>query len=234
MEVGPFACGLAAAAPIQRICVFCGARLGTDPIFAAVAEELGRAAAHAGLGVVYGGGGSGLMGIVAHAALRAGGAVTGVIPRFLIEREEALLEAHELIVVEDMATRKREMALRADAFIALPGGLGTLEEIAEQMSWSKLGRHEKPMVLVDVANYWAPLITALQHMTKSGFAAANDFAALSVVPDAAGAIAKLIGPLPRDRSNTPAWRSRAPPLLKEIPSQRSQHDIYYAPDHING
>jgi uncharacterized protein (TIGR00730 family) len=234
MEVGSFGCGLGAAAPIQRICVFCGVRLGTDPTFAEAAEELGRAAARAGVGVVYGGGGGGLMGIVARAALRAGGAVTGVIPRFLIEKEAALLEAHELIVVEDMATRKREMALRADAFIALPGGLGTLEEIAEQMSWSKLGRHEKPMVLVDVANYWAPLITALHHMTKSGFAATGDFAALSVVPDATGAIAKLTGPLPRDRSNAPAWRSRAPPLLNEIPSQLSQHDIYYAPDHING
>jgi predicted Rossmann-fold nucleotide-binding protein len=107
---------------IKRVCVFCGARRGRNPLFTQIASELGRELARAGLGIIYGGGGSGLMGALARAALQSGGAVTGVMPRFLAEREEALLDNHEFILVDDMGARKSEIAARADAFIALPGG----------------------------------------------------------------------------------------------------------------
>src|ERR1700684_3223132 len=127
--------------PIQNICVYCGSNLGADPRFTEAADSLGAAMATAGVGLVFGGGEDGLMGRLAHAVIDNGGRVTGIIPAFLIKRELTLREAQELIVVEDMHQRKQLMFERADAFIALPGGVGTLEELVEQLTWVQLGRH---------------------------------------------------------------------------------------------
>jgi uncharacterized protein (TIGR00730 family) len=214
---------------IKRVCVFCGARRGRNPLFTQVASELGRELARAGLGIVYGGGGSGLMGAVARAALQSGGAVTGVMPRFLAEREEALLDNHEFILVDDMGARKSEMAARADAFIALPGGLGTLEEIAEQITWAKLGRHTKPMVLLDAANYWRHLTSLLDHMRAEGFALAEEFERLYIAPDVPTAISRVIGLRPPSRVDIVSDQRRALPLLNEISTGEALHEVYLAP-----
>jgi uncharacterized protein (TIGR00730 family) len=154
---------------IRNICVFCGSRAGVNPAFSAAGKYLGIALAREGIGLIYGGGGGGLMGTVARAALAAGGQVTGIIPAFLKEREEMLQGDHELIVVDDMHARKRLMFERADAFVALPGGIGTLEELVEQMTWAQLGQHRKPVLLADVNGFWQPFLALLQHMSDSGF-----------------------------------------------------------------
>lgn len=154
---------------LKRVCVYCGSGLGRDPAFAESAEALGRDMAGRGIGLVYGGGDVGLMGTVARAVLDAGGHVTGIIPDFLKRRENMILDAQETIVVPDMHTRKRLMFDKADAFVALPGGIGTLEELIEQMTWSQLGRHTKPILLLDTGGFWRPLIELLAHMRESGF-----------------------------------------------------------------
>jgi uncharacterized protein (TIGR00730 family) len=154
---------------ISNICVYCGSATGDDPRYAAAADSFGRALAHAGFGLVFGGGSCGLMGITARAALNAGGRVTGVIPAFLDAREIALEGLTELIVVDDMHTRKRIMYEKSDAFVALPGGIGTLEELAEQLTWIQLGRHGKPLVIADIGGFWRPLLTLFAHMHNSGF-----------------------------------------------------------------
>jgi hypothetical protein len=154
---------------LHSVCVYCGSATGENPAFARAADELGAALAAAGLGLVYGGGSIGLMGRVAHAALAAGAHVTGVIPRFLHDREVMLREVTELVVTADMHERKRIMFERSDAFVALPGGIGTLEELVEMMTWSQLGQHDKPIVLANVANFWAPLNELVGHMTGQGF-----------------------------------------------------------------
>lgn len=125
--------------------------------------------AAAGIRLIYGGGNIGLMGTVARAVLQAGGEVTGVIPTFLKDREILLEEAQETIVVPDMHSRKQIMYERADAFIALPGGIGTLEELVEQLTWSQLGRHTKPILLLNTQNFWQPLLDLFAHMSQSGF-----------------------------------------------------------------
>ena len=154
---------------IRSVCVYCGSSIGADPAFAEAATDLGRRFAEAGIDLVYGGGDVGLMGLVARAVLDGGGHVTGIIPDFLRKRENMIEEAQELIVVPDMHTRKQLMFDRADAFVALPGGIGTLEELVEQMTWSQLGRHRKPILLLDVNAFWAPLVTLLDHMRSQGF-----------------------------------------------------------------
>ena len=151
------------------VCVFCGSSPGTLPIFAQAAEEVGRQLARAGFELVYGGGDVGLMGTVARAVLGQGGRVTGIIPDFLRRRENMITDAHELVVVPDMHRRKQLMFERADAFVALPGGIGTLEELVEQMTWSQLGRHAKPIVLLDIDGFWQPLLALLEHMRACGF-----------------------------------------------------------------
>lgn len=156
---------------MRNVCVYCGSSSGTEPHFAAAAEELGRRIGEAGFGLVYGGGDRGLMGQVARATLEAGGHVTGVIPEFLQKRECPLSEAQELVVVPDMHTRKRIMFERADAFVALPGGIGTLEELVEQLTWVQLGRHTKPVVIADIRGFWRPLLSLLAHMRSAGFIA---------------------------------------------------------------
>lgn len=154
---------------IQNLCVYCGSADGRDPVHLNGATELGRAMAAAGIGLVYGGGNTGLMGAVARAVLDHGGHVTGIIPDFLKSREIMLEEAQETIVVPDMHTRKRLMFERADAFVALPGGVGTLEELVEQMTWAQLGRHNKPILLADIAGFWRPLLALMAHMRETGF-----------------------------------------------------------------
>jgi uncharacterized protein (TIGR00730 family) len=154
---------------IRNICVYCGSSLGADPRFAEAADTLGAAMAAAGIGLVFGGGEDGLMGRLAHAVIDNGGRVTGIIPTFLIKREHALKEAQELIVVEDMHERKQKMFERADAFIALPGGVGTLEELVEQLTWVQLGRHAKPVLVADIGGFWRPLLSLIAHMHNLGF-----------------------------------------------------------------
>jgi hypothetical protein len=155
--------------PLRSVCVYCGSGHGADPAFRDAAETLGLAIAKAGLSLVYGGGNVGLMGTVARAVLDGGGHVTGIIPEFLRQRELMIADAQELVVVPDMHTRKRLMFDRADAFVALPGGIGTLEELIEQMTWAQLGQHRKPILLADVGGFWQPLLGLLDHMRTAGF-----------------------------------------------------------------
>jgi uncharacterized protein (TIGR00730 family) len=154
---------------IRTICVYCGSGRGGDPVFVEAAVALGRAMAESGIALVYGGGNVGLMGELARSVLDHGGHVTGIIPDFLKQRERMLDDVQETIVVSDMHTRKRLMFERADAFVALPGGIGTLEELVEQMTWSQLGRHAKPILLLDTKGFWQPLLTLLEHMREQGF-----------------------------------------------------------------
>lgn len=154
---------------IKSICVYCGAATGADAVYLETAIALGRLLAAEGIRLVYGGGGVGLMGATARACAEAGGKVTGIIPDFLLGKEQAFDHAHELIVTRDMHERKRLMFERADAFIALPGGIGTLEELIEQLTWVQLNRHSKPVMVLNVANFWDPLLTLLDHMQSTGF-----------------------------------------------------------------
>jgi uncharacterized protein (TIGR00730 family) len=155
--------------PIRNICVYCGSAPGADPLFLEAATALGRELAANGIGLVYGGGDNGLMGAVARAVLAEGGRVTGIIPSFLRKRENMLEEAQELVIVDDMHTRKRIMFERADAFVALPGGIGTLEELVEQLTWVQLGQHGKPVLIADVGGFWKPLLSLFAHMREHGF-----------------------------------------------------------------
>ena len=154
---------------IRNVCVYCGSSEGANPRFAEAAEALGRALGEAGVGLVFGGGGDGLMGRLARATLAAGGHVTGIIPKFLVRREHALVGAQEMVVVDGMHQRKQLMFERADAFIALPGGVGTLEELVEQLTWAQLQRHRKPILLADIDGFWRPLLALFAHMRNLGF-----------------------------------------------------------------
>ena len=154
---------------IRTICVYCGSSPGTDPAFVEGARAFGQIMGENGIGLVYGGGGDGIMGTIARAVLERGGKVTGIIPEFLTRREHALRSAQELIVTRDMHERKREMFERADAFVALPGGIGTLEELVEQLTWAQLGRHKKPILLANIEGFWEPLCALIDHMKKLEF-----------------------------------------------------------------
>jgi uncharacterized protein (TIGR00730 family) len=154
---------------LRRVCVYCGSSGGANPLFAAAAEQFGARLAQRGIGLVYGGGDNGLMGIVARSVVTHGGQVTGIIPDFLKQKEGVLEDAREMVVVPDMHTRKRLMFERADAFVALPGGVGTLEELVEQLTWVQLGRHRKPVLIADVAGFWRPLLALLAHMREQAF-----------------------------------------------------------------
>jgi uncharacterized protein (TIGR00730 family) len=151
------------------ICVYCGSGNGSDPRYAASAEALGQDIGKGGHSLVYGGGNSGLMGTVARATKAAGGHVTGIIPNFLMTKEKLNTGADEVILVDDMHQRKMQMFERSDAFVALPGGIGTLEELVEQMTWAQLGRHKKPIVMVDIGGFWRPMMDLLAHMRMEGF-----------------------------------------------------------------
>lgn len=154
---------------IENICVYCGSSSGDDPAFLQAARDFGVLLAQNDIGLVYGGGNLGLMGAVAHAVLDAGGHVTGIIPDFLQKREHRLDAVQQLIVVEDMHERKRLMFEKADAFVALPGGIGTLEELVEQLTWVQLQRHDKPVLIADLNGFWAPLLALIDHMRAQGF-----------------------------------------------------------------
>jgi uncharacterized protein (TIGR00730 family) len=153
---------------IRRICVYCGSGSGSDPAFAQAARAFGKILADNRIGLVYGGGAIGLMGEIANAVLDAGGEAIGVIPRFLVNREHKLNRG-EVIVTRDMHERKQAMFEHADAFVALPGGVGTLEEVVEQMTWAQLGRHKKPILLANINRFWDPLCALLDHMEQLQF-----------------------------------------------------------------
>jgi uncharacterized protein (TIGR00730 family) len=155
--------------PIRSICVYCGSSPGKDPVFAEVARAFGKILAENGITLVYGGGSRGLMGALALSVHEHGGRVVGIIPDFLKLRERMFTGAQEIIVTHDMHERKRLMFERADAFVALPGGIGTLEELVEQLTWSQLGRHKKPVLIANINAFWEPLIDLLEHMKQSGF-----------------------------------------------------------------
>lgn len=154
---------------LRTICVYCGSGPGTNPNFMEAARAFGKNLAESGIGLVYGGGSIGLMGAIANTALDHGGHVTGIIPGFLKARELALTRVQELIVTRDMHERKQAMFDRADAFVALPGGIGTLEELVEQMTWAQLGRHAKPILLVNIDGFWEPLLDLIAHMRDMAF-----------------------------------------------------------------
>ena len=153
----------------RGVCVYCGSSLGADPRYAEAADQLGAAIAGMGARLVFGGGDRGLMGRVARAAMDAGGEVVGIIPRFLQEREQATHAWSELVVVDNMHQRKQLMFERADAFVALPGGVGTLEELVEQLTWVQLERHASPCVIADIGGFWRPLLTLMAHMRMRRF-----------------------------------------------------------------
>lgn len=186
---------------VRRVCVYCGSAGAVDSRYRAAAGELGHALAIAGIEVVYGGGGVGLMGILADAALAAGGRVVGIIPGLLRDAELAHPYASELVIAGSMHERKRLMAERSDAFAVLPGGIGTLDEMFEIITWRHLGLHDKPVFLVDVVGYWRPLRNLLDHLVAHGFAAPLVPRLLEIVPDVATLIEALgharTGGLPR-------------------------------------
>jgi uncharacterized protein (TIGR00730 family) len=154
---------------IRAICVYCGSSAGTDPTFAEAAHAFGKILADNRIRLVFGGGSIGLMGTLARSVLAHDGKVTGIIPEFLVKKEHMLAGVQETIVARDMHERKATMFERADAFVALPGGIGTLEELVEQLTWAQLGRHKKPILLANIAGFWDPLLELLDHMNALGF-----------------------------------------------------------------
>ncbi len=154
---------------IRKICVYCGSRPGNSPAFVKAARDFGKILAENGIALVYGGGHVGIMGEISRAVLAHGGQVHGIIPEFLMAQERAHKGEQGLIVTRDMHERKRKMFELADAFVALPGGIGTLEELVEQLTWVQLGRHRKPVLLANIAGFWQPLCALLDHMKALEF-----------------------------------------------------------------
>lgn len=176
---------------VGTVCVYCGSGAGENPAFADAARALGESFAAAGTRLVYGGGDLGLMGIIARAVLRDGGKVTGIMPAFLHNRERMLKDVSELVIVDTMHERKHLMFERSDAFVALPGGLGTLEEFVEQLTWSQLGRHRKPIVLVNIDGFWDPLLDLFAKMDSQNFIRSG-FELKMTVAESAGEVLPLI------------------------------------------
>ena len=179
---------------IRSICVYCGSSPGRDESYIQAGRVLGRSIAQAGLRLVYGGGTRGLRGAVAEGAIKAGGQVTGIIPRFLMNKEAteaALMRLDEVVVTENMHERKHIMFEKSDAFVALPGGIGTVEEIIEIMTWAQLGHHRKPIVFGNINGFWNPMLVLLEHMRNEGFVHTGHLVA-PVVVDAAEAIVPAI------------------------------------------
>jgi len=154
---------------INALCVYCGSSPGTDPAFTAAARTFGKILADNGVRLIYGGGSVGMMGTLAEAVLKHGGEATGIIPDFLVRRERPKQNAVRQIVVPDMHARKQKMFEMADGFVALPGGIGTLEELVEQLTWVQLGRHKKPILIANIEGYWDPLLTLIEHMRAVQF-----------------------------------------------------------------
>ena len=176
---------------IRRLCVYCGSSDAVDARYRQAAKELGGRLAAAGMELVYGGGRVGLMGLLADAVLSARGKVIGIIPRRLLNAEVAHIGVSELVVVDSMHDRKRLMAEKADAFAVLPGGIGTLDEFFEIVSWRQLSLHDKPILLVDIGNYWAPLRALLDHIVVNGFARPQARGFVHVVPSVSALMAAL-------------------------------------------
>lgn len=176
---------------IRRLCVYCGSSDGGEDSHRQAATELGSNLAGAGVGLVYGGGRVGLMGLLANAVLNANGTVIGVIPRRLVDAEAAHTGVTELVVVDSMHDRKRVMAEKADAFAILPGGIGTLDEFFEILSWKQLSLHDKQILLVDIDGYWAPLRALLNHIVVNGFARPQTRGFVHVVPSVSALMAAL-------------------------------------------
>jgi uncharacterized protein (TIGR00730 family) len=176
---------------IRRLCVYCGSSSAVDRQYREAAAELGTRLAAAGIGLVFGGGRVGLMGLLADAALAGGGQVIGIIPSRLRDAELAHTGATQLVVVESMHERKSLMAEKADAFAILPGGIGTLDELFEILSWKQLKLHDKPILLVDIGGYWAPLCALIEHIVTKGFARPEALELVRVVPT----ISALMGTL---------------------------------------
>jgi uncharacterized protein (TIGR00730 family) len=154
---------------IKSICVYCASGPGNHPAYVRAATEFGRILGENGIRLVYGGGSVGLMGALANSVLDHGGYVIGVIPDFLVDREHMLLRVQERIITPDMHARKWTMFERADAFVALPGGIGTLEELVEQMTWAQLGRHKKPILVLNTERFWDPFCALIDHMKRLAF-----------------------------------------------------------------
>jgi len=157
---------------IRSVCVYCGSSPGRDEAYVKAGHLLGRSLAKSGLRLIYGGGTKGIMGAVADGALKAGGKVTGIIPRFLINKEAtetALDRLDELLITDNMHERKHRMFEKSDAFVALPGGIGTVEEIVEIMTWAQLGHHRKPIVFANIKGFWDPMLSLIEHMAEEGF-----------------------------------------------------------------
>ena len=154
---------------IRKVCVYCGSSAGTDPTYVASATRLGEILAGAGIGLVYGGGSAGLMGALAKAMQAHGGEIIGIIPEFLTVKENTFRGATEIVVTRGMHDRKQMMFERSDAFVALPGGIGTLEELVEQLTWTQLGRHKKPILIANLNGFWDGLLGLLEHMSDAGY-----------------------------------------------------------------
>ncbi len=177
--------------PVKSVCVYCGSRLGNKDLYQKQAEELGQRLAAAGLSLVYGAGSIGLMGVVARAARDNGANVIGIIPEHLDDIEITQPGLAELHVTDDMHQRKKMMFERSDAFIVLPGGLGTLDETLEMMTWAQLSLHSKPIILVNTNGYWSPLVELVSHVVADGFASPQNANLLTVVTSPAEAVAFL-------------------------------------------
>jgi uncharacterized protein (TIGR00730 family) len=183
---------------IRRLCVYCGSSDAVDARYRQAAKDLGLRLAKAGVELVYGGGRVGLMGLLAEEALSANGTVIGIIPRRLLDAEVAHRGVTELVVVDSMHDRKRLMAEKADAFAILPGGIGTLDEFFEIVSWKQLRLHDKPILLVDIDGYWTPLRTLLDHIVVNGFARPQTRGFVQVVPS----VSALMGALSKETAGS--------------------------------
>jgi len=187
----------------RNVCLYCGSRSGRNPAYAAAARTLGRALAEAGYGVVYGAGDLGLMGEAASAAQGAGARVTGFIPRHLHDLEVGKQDIHALIVTETMHERKKLMLGNSDAVIALPGGPGTLDELVEVLTWRHLGLHQKPAFLLNIGDYWGPLLALFDHMMAEGFVGEKFRDYLTVADSVEALMAELLRALPALSSSRP-------------------------------
>lgn len=192
---------------IRTICVYCGSSPGTDPAFVEAARTFGSVLATNGIRLVFGGGAVGIMGAIAKSVLDHGGKITGIIPEFLVAREHAMRGADNLIVTRDMHERKRKMFEMADAFVALPGGIGTLEEVVEQITWVQLGRHRKPILLANIEGFWNPLCALIDHMKALEFIRGDlsfDLLVADNVADILPMLQKAAAGVPEEEKEMPA------------------------------
>lgn len=182
-------------AKINSVCVFCGAAEGTDPAFTDAASELGTTLGEASIGLIYGGARIGIMGTLARSALRAGSHVTGIIPGHIHEIEPSMDEVHQLVLVDTMHERKMMMFEGSDAFVVLPGGIGTLDETIELLTWRQLGLHGKPVVLINISGFWNPFVGLLEHLIEARFAPKGVRDIINIV-DTVGDVLPLLHALP--------------------------------------